>query len=189
MAGIYSGSKYDTLFQEELATQTVRPSYYAINDDTWNNNKKCVSYNGPRSNRTGDIGEIDTGDRLLRVDVESKLARDYSDTKYMSGNTLAEKRKILLKQVENFNPVSSECDSSMDINNSRLDTDNKIFREKSYDVIYDNIIDAREWVYYGNNANGVDATGNNRFGRSSRYDVKLDIEKTMDNIKKTVALK
>jgi hypothetical protein len=107
----------------------------------------------------------------------------------MSGNTLEEKRKILLKQVENFNPVTSDCDNSLDLNNSRLDSDNKVFRETSFNVIYDNIIDPREWVYYGNNANGLDVTGNNRFGRSSRYDVKLDIEKTTANIKSAVALK
>jgi hypothetical protein len=189
MAGIYAKSKYDALFQEELVTQTVRPSYYAINDDTWNNNAKCASYNGPRSNRTGDIGEIDTGDRILRVDVESKLARDYSDTKYMSGNTLAEKRNTLLKQVENFKPSTNECDRILDLSNSRLESDNKIFRETSYNVIYDNIIDAREWVYYGSNTAGLDATGNNRFGRSSRYDVKNGIEEKMNNIKNAVALK
>ena len=81
MSGIYAGTKYDALFQEELATQTVRPNYYSIDDNTWNNNSKCVSINGPRANRTGDTGEVDTGDRVLRVDVENSLARDYSDTK------------------------------------------------------------------------------------------------------------
>jgi hypothetical protein len=189
MSGIYARSKYDALFQEELTTQTVRSNYYAINDDSWNNNKRCVSYNGPRSNRTGNIGEIDTGDRVLRVDVESKLARDYSDTKYMSGNTLEEKRKILLAQVEDFKPKHEECNSSLELGNSRLETDKKNFREQAYNVIYDNIIDPREWVFYGNNDNGVDTTGNNRFGRSSRYDNKITIQQTMDSIKKAVDLR
>jgi len=185
MSGIYARTKYDSLFQEELATQTVRPSYYNINNDTWDNNKKCVSYNGPRANRTGDTGEVDTGDRALRVDIENKLARDYSDTKYMSGNTLEEKKKKLLEQVQNFTPVYNECAPDLDTQNSLLDMDNKVFREKAYNVIYDNIIDAREWVFYGNG----DATGNNRFGRSSRYDIKLELEKQMENIKNKVALK
>ena len=185
MSGIYARTKYDSLFQEELATQTVRPSYYNINDDTWNSNKKCVSYNGPRANRTGDTGEVDTGDRALRVDVESKLARDYSDTKYMSGNTLEEKKKKLLEQVQNFSPVYAECTPDLDIQNSLLDSDNKVFREKAFNVIHDNIIDAREWVFNGNG----DATGNNRFGRSTRYDIKQVLEKQMDEIKNAVALK
>jgi len=76
MSGIYARTKYDSLFQQELTTQSVRPSYYSINDDSWNNASKCVSYNGPRSNRNYDTGEIDTGDRILRVDVENMLARD-----------------------------------------------------------------------------------------------------------------
>jgi len=185
MSGIYARTKYDSLFQEELATQTVRPSYYNINDDTWDNNKKCVSYNGPRANRTGDTGEVDTGDRALRVDVESKLARDYSDTKYMSGNTLEEKKKKLLEQVQSFTPVYTECTPDIDIQNSLLDTDNKVFREKAYNVIYDTIIDPREWVFNGNG----DAMGNNRFGRSTRYDIKQVLEKQMEEIKEKSALK
>ena len=185
MAGIFSGSKYDSLFQEEIATQTVRPSYYNIENDTWDNKQKCVSYNGPRANRTGDTGEYDTGDRILRVDVESKLARDYSDTKYMTGNTLEEKKKKLLEQVQNFSPVYVECSNDLDIQNSRLDADNKIFRESAYNVIYDTIINPTEWVYDGSS----DAVGNNRFGRSTRYDVKLDIEKTMTDLKNAVSLK
>jgi hypothetical protein len=185
MTGIYSGSKYDSLFQEELTTQTLRPNYYSIDDNTWNNSAKCVSYNGPRSNRNYDTGEVDTGDRNLRVDVENMLARDYSDTKYMSGNTLEEKKKRLLSTVSNFTPNNVECSTYLDLSNSRLDSDNKIFRETAYNVIFDPIIDPREWVFYGEKEN----SGNNREGRSTRYDTKIDLEQTVDNIRNAVALK
>jgi hypothetical protein len=179
MSGIYSGTKYDALFQEELATQTVRPSYYSIDDNTWNNNAKCFSNNGPRANRNYDSGEVDTGDRVLRVDVESQLARDYSDTKYMTGNTLEEKKKRLLASVQNFTPKIADCDNYLDNTNSLLDIDNKVFRETAFDVTFSPIIDPREWVFYGNG----DAAGNNRFGRSSRYDTKLDLEKQINTIR------
>ena len=185
MAGIYAGTKYDSLFQEELTTQSVRSSYYKINDDSWNNAAKCVSYNGPRSNRNYDTGEVDTGDRILRVDVENMLARDYSDTKYTSGNTLEEKKKRLLSAVNNFTPNTVECDSYLDRNNTRLDSDNKIFRETAYDVTFNPIIDPREWVFNG----AQETEGNNREGRSSRYDTKIDLEKTMTAIQNAVSLK
>jgi hypothetical protein len=185
MSGIYARTKYDSLFQQELTTQSVRPSYYSINDDSWNNASKCVSYNGPRSNRNYDTGEIDTGDRILRVDVENMLARDYSDTKYTSGNTLEEKKKRLLESVNSLKPVNTECDTYLDLNNSRLDSDNKLFRETAYDVTFTPIIDPREWVYYGAN----ETEGNNREGRSSRYDTKIDLEKAMTNIQNAVSLK
>lgn len=185
MAGIFAKSKYDSLFQDELTTQSVRPNYYSIDDNTWNNAKKCVSYNGPRSNRTGDIGEIDTGDRLLRVDVENMLARDYSDTKYTSGNTLEEKRKRLIEQASKYTPVFSQCGEVSDLQNSRLDMDNKIFRQTAYDVTFSPIIDPREWVFYGSS----DSTNNNRFGRSSRYDVKDGQIKSMNDLRNEVALK
>lgn len=179
MSGIYAGTKYDSLFQEELVTQSVRPNYYSIDNNTWDSNSKCASMNGPRSNRTGDTGEVDTGDRLLRVDVENGLARDYSDTKYMTGNTLEEKKKRLLEKVQNFNPVNNECSDFLDNKNSLLDIDNKVFRETAYDVTFNPIIDPREWVYNGSG----NASGNNRFGRSSRYDTKLDLEKQINIIK------
>ena len=70
-----------------MRTQSVKPGHYSIDNNTWDNAAKCVSYNGPRSNRNYDTGEVDTGDRVLRVDVENQLARDYSDTKYLTGNT------------------------------------------------------------------------------------------------------
>jgi hypothetical protein len=179
MSGIYAGTKYDALFQEELVTQSVRPNYYAIDNNTWDNNAKCVSMNGPRANRTGDTGEVDTGDRVLRVDVESGLARDYSDTKYMTGNTLEEKKKRLLEKVQNFNPVNTECSGFLDNKNSLLDIDNKVFRETAYDVTFNPIIDPREWVYNGSG----EASGNNRFGRSSRYDTKLNLEDQINVIR------
>lgn len=184
MSGIYAGTKYDALFQEELATQTVRPNYYSIDDNTWNNNSKCVSINGPRANRTGDTGEVDTGDRVLRVDVENSLARDYSDTKYMTGNTLEEKKKRLLEKVQNFTPVNKECNEYLNNSNSLLDIDNKVFRETAYDVTFNPIIDPREWVFNGNG----NAVGNNRFGRSSRYDTKLDLEKQINMIRSAATL-
>jgi hypothetical protein len=185
MAGIFARSKYDSLFQEEITTQSVRPTYYSIDDNSWDNAKKCVSYNGPRSNRNGTIGEIDTGDRLLRVDVENMLARDYSDTKYTSGNTLEEKKKRLLETVSNFNPNTPDCDNYLDKNNSRLDGDNKIFRETAFDVTFTPIIDPREWVYNGYN----ETEGNNRYGRSTRYDTKIDLESAMAKIQNAAALK
>ena len=185
MSGIYARTKYDSLFQQELTTQSVRPSYYSINDDSWNNASKCVSYNGPRSNRNYDTGEVDTGDRILRVDVENMHARDYSDTKYTSGNTLEEKKKRLLESVNSLKPVNTECDTYLDLNNTRLDSDNKLFRETAYDVTFTPIIDPREWVYYGAN----ETEGNNREGRSSRYDTKIDLEKAMTTIQNAVALK
>ena len=179
MAGIYAKSKYDSLFQEELVTQSVRPSYYSIDNNTWDNSAKCMSMNGPRANRTGDTGEVDTGDRVLRVDVENGLSRDYSDTKYMTGNTLEEKKKRLLDKVKNLNPVNTDCNNYLDESNSLLDIDNKVFRETAFDVTFNPIIDPREWVFYGNG----DAQGNNRFGKSSRYDTKLDLEKQINMIK------
>jgi hypothetical protein len=179
MSGIYSRTKYDALFQEELATQTVRSNYYSIDNNTWDNNSKCFSNNGPRANRYNDTGEVDTGDRILRVDVESQLARDYSDTKYMTGNTLEEKKKRLLSTVQNFIPNNADCNNFLDNTNSLLDIDNKVFRETAFDVTFTPIIDSREWVFYGNG----DAIGNNRFGRSSRYDIKLDLEKQINTIR------
>ena len=179
MSGIYAGTKYDSLFQEELVTQSVRPSYYSIENNTWSNDAKCVSFNGPRANRTGDTGEVDTGDRVLRVDVENGLARDYSDTKYMTGNTLEEKKNRLIEKVKSFNPINTECSDYLDNKNSLLNIDNKVFRETAYDVTFNPIIDPREWVYNGSG----DATGNNRFGRSSRYDTKLNLEKQINIIK------
>jgi len=179
MSGIYARPKYDSLFQEELVTQSVRPVYYSIDNNTWDNNTKCMSINGPRANRTGDTGEVDTGDRVLRVDVENELAREYSDTKYMTGNTLEEKKKRLLEKVKNLTPVNRDCNNYLDENNSLLDMDKKVFRETAFDVTFNPIIDPREWVFYGNG----DATGSNRFGRSSRYDAKLDLEKQISMIK------
>lgn len=184
MSGIYAGTKYDALFQEELVTQSVRPSYYSIENNTWDNAAKCVSFNGPRANRNGDTGEVDTGDRILRVDVESQLARDYSDTKYMTGNTLEEKKKRLLATVQNFTPNNIECNDYLDNKNSLLDIDNKVYRETAYDVTFEPIIDPREWVFYGNG----NANGNNRFGRSSRYDTKLDLEKQINMIKNAASM-
>ena len=184
MSGIYSGTKYDALFQEELATQTVRSSYYSIDNNTWDNNAKCFSNNGPRANRNYDSGEVDTGDRTLRVDVENQLARDYSDTKYMTGNTLEEKKKRLLETVQNFTANTTECTTFLDNTNSLLDIDNKVFRETAFDVTFNPIIDPREWVFNGNG----DATGNNRFGRSSRYDTKLDLEKQINTIRNAASV-
>jgi len=181
MSGIYAGTKYDSLFQEELVTETVKPGHYSIDDNTWNNNAKCVSFNGPRANRTGDTGEVDTGDRVLRVDVENQLARDYSDTKYMTGNTLEEKKKRLVASVQNFTPHNVECNTFLDEQNSLLDIDNKVYRETAFDVTFKPIIDPREWVFYGNG----DATGNDRDGRSSRYDTKLELEKKINVIRNT----
>jgi hypothetical protein len=179
MSGIYAGTKYDSLFQEELVTETVRPGHYNIDDNTWNSNAKCASTNGPRSNRTGATGEVDTGDRALRVDVENQLARDYSDTKYMNGNTLEEKKKRLLASVQGFVANNAECTTFLDEKNSLLDIDNKVFRETAFDVTFTPIIDPREWTYYGS----AEATGNNRFGRSSRYDTKLDLEPKINQIR------
>jgi hypothetical protein len=179
MSGIYAGSKYDNLFQEELVTQSVRPNYYSIDNNTWDNNSKCVSYNGPRANRNYDSGEVDTGDRVLRVDVENQLARDYSDTKYMTGNTLEEKKKRLLSTVQNFSPNTAECNNFLDEKHSQLDIDNKVYRETAFDVTYKTIIDPREWVFYGHG----DSSFNNREGRSSRYDTKLDLEKKINFIR------
>ena len=34
MSGIYAGTKYDQLFQEELVTQTVKPGHYSIDNNT-----------------------------------------------------------------------------------------------------------------------------------------------------------
>jgi hypothetical protein len=185
MTGIYARTKYDSLFQEELTTQSVRPSYYSIDDNTWNNASKCVSYNGPRSNRNYDNGEVNTGDRIVRVDVENMLARDYSDTKYTSGNTLEEKKKRLLTTVNTLTSNNAECDTYLDLNNTRLDSDNKVFRETAYDVTFTPIIDPREWVFNGAN----ETAGNNREGRSSRYDTKIDLEKAMTTLQNTVSLK
>jgi hypothetical protein len=179
MSGIYAGTKYDSLFQEELVTQTVKPGHYSIDNNTWDNGAKCVSYNGPRSNRTGDTGEVDTGDRVLRVDVENQLARDYSDTKYLSGNTLEEKKKRLLSTVSNFKPNNMECNNFLDNKYSILDIDNNVFRETAYDVTFNPIIDPREWVFYGHG----EAMNNNREGRSSRYDTKIDLEKKINFIR------
>ena len=61
---------------------------------------------------------------------------------------------------------------------SILDIDNKIFRETAYDVTFNPIIDPREWVFYGHG----EATNNNREGRSSRYDTKLDLEKKIGTL-------
>ena len=179
MAGIYAGTKYDSLFQEELVTQTVTPGHYSIDVDTWDNNAKCASFNGPRSNRNYATGEVDTGDRALRVDVENQLARDYSDTKYLSGNTLEEKKKRLLSTVSNFTANNTDCSNFLDEKNSILDIDNKMYREMAFDVTFTPIIDPREWVFYGNG----EAMGNNREGRSSRYDTKLDLEKKINFIR------
>jgi hypothetical protein len=185
MSGIYSGTKYDALFQEELTTQTVRPSYYKINEDTAANNAKCFSANGPRANRNYDSGEFDTGDRVTRTEIENQLARDWSDTKYTSGNTLEEKRKRLIEQASKHTPVFTQCSEVSDLQNSRLDMDNKIFRQTAYDVTFSPIIDPREWVFYGSS----DSTNNNRFGRSSRYDVKDGQIKSMNDLRNEVALK
>ena len=185
MSGIYARAKYDGLFQEELTTQSVRPGYYSIDPDTALNNSRCFSGNGPRSDRNYDSGEFDYGSRAMRADIESSLARDWSDTKYTSGNTLEEKKKRLLESVNSLKPVNTECDTYLDLNNSRLDSDNKIFRETAYDVTFNPIIDPREWVYYGAN----ETEGNNREGRSSRYDTKIDLEKAMTNIQNAVSLK
>ena len=179
MSGIYAGTKYDNLFQEELVTQSVKPGHYSIDNNTWDNSSKCVSYNGPRSNRTGDTGEVDTGDRSLRVDVENQLARDYSDTKYLSGNTLEEKKKRLLATVQNFSPNNKDCNNYLDEKHSQLDIDNKVYRETAFDVTFQPIIDPREWVFYGHG----DAAQNNREGRSSRYDTKLELEKKINLIR------
>ncbi len=185
MAGIYARNKYDELFQQELVTQSVRPSYYSIDNNTWDNSSKCVSFNGPRANRNGNTGEVDTGDRVLRVDVESNLAREYEDTRYITGNTLVEKRNRLMEKVKNLTPNNKECTEEFDTQNSRLDQDNKIFRETAYDVTFKPIIDPREWVFDGLG----EAVGNNREGRSSRYDAKLVLEKKMNDIKTAVSLK
>jgi hypothetical protein len=179
MSGIYAGSKYDNLFQEELVTQTVKPGYYSIDNNTWDNGAKCVSYNGPRSNRNYATGEVDTGDRVLRVDVENQLARDYSDTKYLTGNTLEEKKQRLLSTVSNFVPNNTDCSTFLDEKHSILDIDNKVFRETAFDVTFKTIIDPREWVFYGNG----ESVGNDREGRSSRYDTKIDLEKKINFIK------
>lgn len=185
MSGIYSGTKYDALFQEELTTQTVRPSYYSINEDTSANDAKCFSANGPRANRNYDSGEFDTGNRVTRTEIENQLARDWSDTKYTSGNTLEEKRKRLIEQASKYSPKFTQCNDILDEQNSRLDMDNKIFRQTAYDVTFNPIIDPREWVFYGSG----DSTDNNRFGRSSRYDVKDAQIKSMNDLRNMVALK
>ena len=184
MSGIYSRNKYDALFQEELTTQTVRPGYYSIDPDTALNNSRCFSGNGPRSDRNYDSGEFDYGSRAMRTDIESSLARDWSDTKYTSGNTLAEKRQRLIEKASQLTPRFTECNTILDLENTRLDIDNKNFRQTAYDVTFRPIIDPREWVFNGS----AESTGNNRFGRSSRYDVKLGLEESMNNLRNVVAL-
>jgi hypothetical protein len=185
MSGIYARAKYDGLFQEELTTQSVRPGYYSIDPDTASNNSKCFSTNGPRADRNYDIGEFDYGSRALRTDIESSLARDWSDTKYTSGNTLAEKRQRLLEKASQLTPKFTNCNTILDLENTRLDIDNKNFRQTAYDVTFRPIIDPREWVFDGS----ANSTGNNRFGRSSRYDVKTDLIDSMNNLRNVVALK
>jgi hypothetical protein len=125
MSGIFAGTKYDDLLQEELVTESVKPGHYSIDNNTWDNGAKCTSYNGPRSNRNYHTGEVDTGDRVLRVDVENQLARDYSDTKYLTGNTLEEKKQRLLATVNNFTPKNMECSTFLDETHSILDIDNR----------------------------------------------------------------
>jgi len=185
MSGIYARAKYDGLFQEELTTQSVRPGYYSIDPDTALNNSRCFSGNGPRSDRNYDSGEFDYGSRAMRADIESSLARDWSDTKYTSGNTLAEKRQRLIEKASQLTPKFTECNTILDLENTRLDIDNKNFRQTAYDVTFRPIIDPREWVFDGS----ANSTGNNRFGRSSRYDVKTDLIDSMNNLRNVTALK
>jgi hypothetical protein len=94
------------------------------------------------------------------------------------------KKKRLLEKVQNFTPVNNECNEYLNNNNSLLDIDNKVFRETAYDVTFNPIIDPREWVFNGNG----NAVGNNRFGRSSRYDTKLELEKQINMIKSAATL-
>jgi hypothetical protein len=185
MSGIYARAKYDGLFQEELTTQSVRPGYYSIDPNTALNNSRCFSGNGPRSDRNYDSGEFDYGSRAMRADIESSLARDWSDTKYTSGNTLAEKRQRLIEKASQLTPKFTECNTILDLENTRLDIDNKNFRQTAYDVTFRPIIDPREWVFDGS----ANSTGNNRFGRSSRYDVKTDLIDSMNNLRNVTALK
>jgi hypothetical protein len=97
----------------------------------------------------------------------------------MNGNTLEEKKKRLLASVQGFTANNAECTTYLDEKNSLLDIDNKVFRETAFDVTFTPIIDPREWTYYG----AGEATGNNRFGRSSRYDTKLDLETKISQIR------
>jgi hypothetical protein len=109
------------------------------------------------------------------IDKLNKIEDDNS----LNNWTLEEKKKRLLASVNNFTPNNVECNNYLDKKHSILDIDNKIFRETAYDVTFNPIIDPREWVFYGHG----EATNNNREGRSSRYDTKLDLEKKINFIR------
>ena len=127
MSGHFSKRKYDDCYFQEVIRQEAAPGNYRLFTPEWNNDAKCHSLLGPRSNRPskiGSTGEFDSGGMVKRTEVESLLTdRNWDSTKCTPQNLLVVKNAALKKAHEDFKANNRLCNKFLDYQFSRLDLD------------------------------------------------------------------
>lgn len=174
MSGYYTRKPYDQCYNIEFINQQVNPCKYRIEPNYGENNSRCQTVNGPRSNKKRSTGELGNTDAIYRTDIESQLFNlDIPDSRCVTMKTMKEKNERLAKVAANKNIEYNMCNKIEDINYTRLDNPANNLRSVYINRYDFPIIDPTEFVYYG--ITGTSQINNNRFGENSQLTAKDNI--------------
>ena len=179
MAGYYTRSLYDECNNHESLNISRGPGMWVANTPQ-QSNTLCFSSNGPRNTRTGNSSILPI-EFPNTVDIESALyGLDVSHSRCMSSQSLVERDAVINKLYNEATKRSAgeECSNLLDLQHTRLEGPGHT-TEKSFNRYEYPIIDPREWTFYGFQKNefSTSTDGSMRDGRSTRYDVKEDLQK------------
>jgi len=171
MSAYFTRQAYDDCNIKEELNISIRPSMYRLETPN-ENDKRCFPLNGLRNTRSMTSSQLNAQYAPV-VEIENSLYNlDIPLSRCITGRTLVdrdEKINKLYNSIPKVEPTSCEANSGFIY--TRLEPQKRT-AEMPYNRYDYPLIDPKEWVFYGNE----DTKGNNRDGRSTRYDsdIKLD---------------
>lgn len=173
MSGHFSRLNYDQCFINEDTLQSTGPGDYRLYPGQVNNESACHSVFGPRSNRTGNSGEVNQGETLGdRAEIDSLLTNRIEPASRCKGNRdLDTKKAKLAKELQK----SVACDNFLNPTNSRLEVPIDEYRGLStlpLQISYP-LTDPKENVFNGHNTTSLENQDvNSRSGTNTRLEAK-----------------
>lgn len=180
MSSHFGRLTYDQCYIDEETKQSIKPGEYKLYYGQNSNDKVCHSVDGPRNNRMRNSSENPKNTLGDRTEMESILTnRDLPASKCSKGRTVAEKRKLLARDLESH----VRCDDYLNSQHSRLNVPIDNFRGLStIDLQLDfPIIEPQNNVFYGHNETTLpDQNMNSRFGNNTRLEAKDTYKKSIE---------